>query len=161
MDDEKVIEMNLEAELQEVMNNYRSFWSKRFDISQKISMEKDLNEELKKAHFLEYEYDFTPNIQPNNKFDDIDVDLSVPLFKQIDMLEKQLQKRKHQLQQVARASKFGDPNTLLNQIESEKSGIHNLENDINLLLDKMVSYEDEELHLLRAQKQHYSLQRNQ
>lgn len=159
-----------ESKLDKAISSFKYYWRERFDLKEQIDMERGLNEELKKSHFSESEFDFSIDfplhfsygLQFNKDKDLQNVDFSIPLLKQINELELKLNELQTKYSFLNGEQNQDDENSsdiLIKKIETIKEEIKSIDMYVNSLLDKIVSYEDEELHELRARKQHIDLQK--
>lgn len=164
------MEKSKEMQLDKAISAFKYIWKERFDLKEQIDMEKGLNVELQKAHFSESEFDFTielplcsnNNWQYNQNKEFANIDFSIPLFKQIEVLEHKLsdlQNKSSCLNNDQYQENSNDVNLLKDKIQTIKEEIKSIDMNVNNLLDKIVTFEDDELHELRTKKQHIDLQK--
>ncbi|KAK8897053.1 hypothetical protein M9Y10_014987 [Tritrichomonas musculus] len=160
-----------EQHLENEISSFKSCWKERFDLQEQISTEKSLKEELENAHFSECEYDFgvdfstfwfeNSHFQKGKRDPYFDFDFSKPLLKQVDDLQLKINEIKSKDAPLDDNLHFTEGKSNIDQLKKEiekmKEEIKCLDLSVNNLLDKIVSFEDDELHELRTQKQHLDL----
>ena len=130
---------DLKKDLDEAIENFYRLWSQRDDLKRQIEMEKDLGDILNKTKYEEKKFDFNDVIEHQLE----NILKNGPLFHQVKRLKKNDEEKNEMKNQQS--------------IEEIKHENDRLENEINIVLDKIVSFNDPELHELRLKKQQLEL----
>ncbi|KAH0791736.1 hypothetical protein GPJ56_004422 [Histomonas meleagridis] len=124
---------------------FRRLWMKRTELERQIDMERDLQTSLQSAHFKvqTLDIDEISQLQTSKTLE------NGSLLKQIKELSEHLMNNNE--------TTFLSNEELEIQIEELKKENDELKQEIDSLTEEILNFDDNEIHLLRAEKQHLDL----
>jgi hypothetical protein len=142
--------------LDEAKEMFRNLWMQRTELEQQLDLERDLRAILSTESFSCQARDFQAIIE--NQLNQLTKNHREPLLEQIESLARTVRELE-QSSLSAGKEPFKTPESTRLEIGHLRAEIADLGMEIEELLSQISGFDDEEIHLLRAERQHIELTR--
>jgi cell division protein FtsB len=147
---------NATAALNQAKEKFRTLWMRRAELEQQLDLEKDLREILSTESFSCQTRNFPEITQ--NQIKELIKNPDDSLLNQIETLSR-IARELERKAGISGSESIESKESLQHEIDQLRVEIRELGAEIDDLVSQISGFDDEEIHLLRAERQHIELTR--